>query len=259
VKFAMSPVLKGRRNAIEDNESIYFAPEHIIMLDDPERDLKEIQISSDISGALAQTQYFTNKEEAVSATFPTTTGALPLFASTTATAVAGAESRGDTRNNYRYLTQENTLFSELYWMITQMTYQFANQETAEKLMGDKAYDFNPTLDYTYKPVSESIETEVSRRAKIQNWQQVLQIVSNLQHPDAVKMVNFVFAKIAALMGDEYVNFADKLLNPKEPIGKSQGQEMPVMTGMPMSNQNNVPQSALETQARSAMEGMNNAR
>lgn len=252
VLLATIPTMKVRKLSIEDNPDIHIEPGHLIPLINPE-DLEELRISDNVVGAMNQIQYLTGKMNEATGTFPTTMGSLPALSSTTATAVAGAESRGDMRNNYRSLNYENTLLTETYWMDTQMTYQFAAPETAEKLMGDKMYDFNPGLDYTYKPVSESIETEVSKRMKLQNWQTLLQTLVNIQHPDIVKKINYVFDKIAALMGDEYENFSNTLLNPEKPTGEPQGQELPGMgSGMPASNQAGMPQSEMEAQTRNLM-------
>ena len=59
-------------------------------------------------------------------------------------------------------------------MIQQMTFLFATEETATKLMGDKARFFNPSLDYTYTPLSQSIEPEASKTIKRREWMTLFQ-------------------------------------------------------------------------------------
>ena len=68
----------------------------------------------------------------------------------------------------------------------------------------------------------------------------------VQHPDIVKLINDIMMKIAVYMGDEKVNFVNKLLNPAIPI-QTQGQGQQPMAGavQPMSNQNGIPQSSAE--------------
>lgn len=247
VKLATLPILKTNKFATEDNPTIYFEPGNKWELNNPD-DVKELIISDNIQGALTQIGVLTDKMQQVNSTYPTTMGSLPQMASTTATAIAGAESRTDTRNNYRSLTFENTFLVDLYWMISQMTYQFAAPETAEKLLGDKVYDFNPTLDYTYKPVSEAIETASSRQMKINNWNTILGYLANIPNPKTAAMVNYILIKIAMLMGDEYENLSNNLLDEAFflPPGKQGGQQgKPNGMGMPISNQNGIVQSGME--------------
>ena len=84
-------------------------------------------------------------------------------------------------------------------------------------MGQKVSDFDPTRDYTFKPLSQSIETEQSKMAKVRVWKELTALIIQIQHPDTVSAFNYTFDKICALMGDEYVNFADAFLNPEIPI------------------------------------------
>lgn len=247
-KFATVPTLINSTTNAEHNDSIYFEPQHIITVPFPDQ-IKEFKISDNISGALHQSQFFVDKMQQATATFPTTQGSLPEMSSTTATAIAGADARTDTRSHYRSLNNENTLLVELYWMITQMTWQFAMSETAQKLLGEKVYDFNPELDYTYKPVSEAIETATSKNTKIQQWTMILQQIMNSQNPKAAVTANFIMGKIAALMGEEYVNIMDKLLEPNAPVSSKGGEQAEAKSGIPATNQSGIPQSAGEAQSR----------
>ena len=255
VMLATLPTLKGKRNITEDNNTIYFEPEHTIELEDPEKDLQEFKIEDDIQGALAQIGVLTNKMQQVNSIFPTTMGDLPGRASTTATAVVGAEGRSNMRTNYKSLTFEYTFLTDLYWMIQQMTWAFATEQTAFQLMGDKVYSFNPVLNYTYKPLSQSIETEQSKSMKLKIWTQALGYITQIGHPDTPRMVNYILYEMFKLMGDEPTNFADIFLNPDIPIqqGGAQGVEQPGMGGG-MSNQNQIPMSEMETQTREAAGG-----
>lgn len=251
VKLATLPVFKGKKQLAEEmGGSVYIEPEHIIEVDKQE-DLEELEISDNIGGALQQLQILSNKMQQTTSIYPTTMGDIPGLASTTATAVAGAESRADTRTNYKSMTFEYTALIELYWMIQQMTYRFAHPETGFKLMGEKLYDFNPQLDYYYKPLSQAIEPEQSKRNKLQIWQGLLQIVVQINHPNTVNMINYIFGKMAEHMGDEQVNFTNAFLNPRiavQPQGAG-GATSPEQGGMPVSNEFGIPQSLGEQGVR----------
>lgn len=245
------PTFIGRKNSLIDNDTVFFEPEHVIEVENMD-DLKEIRVSDNITGSLNQLGFLVNKLNQTMSIFPTTMGALPSAASTTATAVAGSESRTDKRTNYKSTTYENTFLSELYWMIIQMTQQFARVETAMKLMGQKAYDFDPTKDYWFKPLSQALESDQSKTNKVNKWIQVLGYITNLQHPDTVKLVNYIIKQLFTLLGDEFVNFGNVMLGEDKPMqgatAAQEGQEVP------MSNQTAVPQSMMEQLARGGAGG-----
>jgi hypothetical protein len=248
-KLATIPVFKSKKYTTEDNDDIYMEPGHNIGLENPSEDLQELIISDDIGGGMTQIAMLTNTMDKVMSIYPTTMGQGPTHASTTASAVAGAESRTDMRSNYKALTYENTAMAELYWMILQMTDRFAQPATGEKLMGDKLQDFDASKDYYYKPVSASIESDQSKAAKSQTLTSLIGYVSNLQHPNAVKLVNLMVARVFDLMGDEYANYGNHLLDEDVPIGQGQ----PVQgqgPAMPVSNQTGLPQTMLEQSVRS---------
>lgn len=250
VMLATMPTLKTKKYSSEDNDTIYFEPGHSMELENPE-DVVEFKMDDNIVGALNQIGMLTSKMQQVTSIYPTTMGQTPEHASTTATAVAGAESRTDMRTNYKSMTFENTALTDMYWMIMQMTYQFAKPETGVKLMGDKVYDFNPQKDFYYKPVSASIESEQAKQVKVQRWTQVLGYIAQLGHPDAAKLTNYILSQIFKYMGDEYANFGDKLLDPKIPIdqGGGGGAEQVGAGGPATSNQYGMQQSATEQGAR----------
>lgn len=247
---ATMPVMKGKRHSIEDNSTIYWQPGHTIELNETD-DLQEMKITDNTQGALQQMAILTGKMDQVTSIFPTTMGSTGA-ASTTATAIAGAEQRTNIRTNYKSMTFEYTFLLDLYWMIQHMTYVFAKPETGMRLMGEKVYNFNPARDYYYKPISQSIETEQSKRSKIQMWTQVLGYITQIQHPGAVKMVNYVLGKLFEYMGDEFVNFQNKLLDETKQLEGGAGQ-IPGLQS-PTSNQSALPQSMMEQMTREQMNG-----
>jgi hypothetical protein len=250
---ATLPPLKVKKYSLDDNSSIYVEPGHPMELEDP-KDVEELKISDNIVGALNQIGMLEAKMQQVDSIHPPSLGQTPAMASTTATAVATAQQGSTIRNNYKSLTFENTALAELYWMIQQMTWTFAKPETGFKLMGDKVYDFDPSKDYYYKPLSQSIETDQSKMMKRKEWTTLLGYIAQMQHPDSVKLVNYILGEIAKLMGDEYVNFIEKQLNENVPIQQG-GQAQPGGgSAIPASNQNAMLMSPSEMSTREATYG-----
>jgi len=247
---ATLPTIKTSKHNIDDNSTLYFEPGHKMEYDKDPREIEEFKISDNITGALQQVNALSSMMQQTDSIQPPAMGQAGQ-ASTTATAFAGASYATGERTNYKSLTFENTALLDLYWMIQQMTLQFAKPETGIKLMGDKVYDFDPTKEYWYKPLSQSIEPEHSKLAKQKQWTAILGYVTQIQHPDTVKLVNYVLSEIAKLMGDEQANFAKMLLGESQPIDNAQGggnmQADP--NTMAVSNQNLVPMSGAETNTR----------
>lgn len=246
---AALPTFKGKKYALDNNTDIYWEPMHFIGLEDV-NDLQEFKISSDTTGALNQIAFLQAKMQQVDAVQPPSMGQTQTLASTTATSSSLASQGQSTRNNYKSLTFENTALQELYWMILQMTYRYASQDTALKLMGEKVFNFDPAKDFYYKPLSQSIETEQSKINKRKEWTSILGYVAQIGHPDTVKMVNYIFGEITKLMGDEYSNFKNKFLNEAVPTQSGGNEVQPGASGaMPMSNQSGMPMQMAEQNIR----------
>lgn len=121
-------------------------------------------------------------------------------------------------------------------------------------MGEKVFDFDPSKEYFYTPVSQSIEPEYSKQNKVKLWIQVLGYVSNIPHPDIVNSLNYVMTQIFKYMGDEFVNFGDKLLDPQKPLQQAGGQALPEgQAGTPASNQTGIQQSGVEEFTRGGVQ------
>lgn len=256
VKLATMPVFKGKKYVTEDNDQIYIEPEHVIPLEDPLTDLIELQIRDNISGALQQTQLFIGGMQKVLAVFPTTMGELPSLASTTATAIAGSDTRSNTRANYKSLTFEHSFLTDLYWMILQMSFRFMHPDTAIKLVGQQGVEiFDPNADYVYQPVSSNIELEYSKSRKMGIIDQVLGRLVNVPNPNTPKMINKLMVKFFDLLGADYQDIKDALLD-EGPAGQAaamQGSSQPAAGGMMpgdmTSNQSGVPVSNQEMMVR----------
>lgn len=244
--FSTYPSFKAKKSSIDDNSDLFFEPMGFMKLDDV-NDVQEFKINSDTVGALNQLSYLQDKMRQVDNINESTDGSMPSLASTTATAVGAATQNTNTRINYKSLTGEYTFLCDLYWMIQQMTYAFAQEETGMKLMGDKLVNFNPSLEYYYTPLSQSIESEQSKIVKRREWMTAMQTAAQLQHPGAAKMINLCFMEFVKLMGDEYENAANAALNEKIPMG--QGNQAPQPGQQPTSNEYGNMQSAPEMAAR----------
>jgi hypothetical protein len=250
VRLATIPMFKRKKYTTADADDFVFEPGGTVDVENAD-DFNEISISSDIGGAMNQLGMLTGGMDKVMAISPGTMGGLPSHSSTSATAVAGAESRTDMRTNYKAMTFEHTALVPLYGMIQQMTYQFAKPETGEKLMGDKLYDFDPSKDYYYKPVSASIESEQSKDVKIQRITQAIGFTGNLQHPGVVKILNKLYGGLFKLMGDEFSEIEEILLDEGQPMGEGGQPVQPGGGDMPTQNQTGLPQTTTEQAVRSA--------
>uniref|UniRef100_A0A6M3KUW4 Portal protein n=1 Tax=viral metagenome TaxID=1070528 RepID=A0A6M3KUW4_9ZZZZ len=249
VMLATLPTIAVNKHALEDNSTLYFEPGHPIEVNDPRSDIYEFKITDNIQGALNQINLLANKMQQVDSIQPPTMGDTGA-ASTTATAFAGASRATGERANYKSLTFENTFLCELYWMIHQMTFVFAKPETGIDLFGEeKLYDFDPTKNYYYKPLSQSIEPEHSKMVKRKEWITLLGYIMQSGHPDAPKMFNYIMVEIVKLMGDEYTNISSMLLGEDKPLQLEGGVGAVAGGGVPTSNQSGTPMSGMEMDAR----------
>ncbi len=265
VKLATLPTMKGNKQALEDNTSVYFEPQHVIELYNPKEDLIEMEISDDIQGALQTIAMLKESAQNTTSIQRGTMGQLPENTSTPATAYAGAAVQSTVRGNYKSLTYEFTMLVEFYWIILQMTYQFAHQKTALKMMGDDAQYFDANADYTYSPVSTAIETEYNKFQKIKMLDQTMGRISGLVQvlPGIVPVIAHVLKMQLELYGNEYqdiANMIQKLAGSQPVMEQGQGAGTPTpnqvsdMSGN-TSNQSGQPQSVLEQMTRGAMGGL----
>ncbi len=248
--------MKGKKYSLTDNTTIFIEPGHIMELEDT-NDIEEFKVDGNTKSAQEMIGMLQSQGQKAVAVYPTTMGELPSQASTTATAIAGAEQRTTIRGNYKSLTFEFTFLLELYRMILNMTHQFAKEETALKMMGDDAEFFDPDADYTYSPVSTAIETEYNKYKKIQLYDQTIGRLAGLAKglPKVIPVIAHMIQRQLELQGDEFQDIAKMI----EDLAGSQYQE-PTQPGdeaqtpanlpeQPTSNQNNTPMSTMEESMR----------
>ena len=255
-KLSTFPTFVTRKYAFDDNDTFYIEPEHNIEVENVNEDIRELKISSDVQSAMQMFGLFKGGMEQIEAVYPTTMGGTGA-ASTTATAIAGSESRSNMRANYGSLTYEYTYLIDQYTHILWMTYQFAEQETAIKLMGQDAFIFDPDADYNYEPITSNIEAEHSKDKKLQRYEQWLgRLGAFAQNPKIHVLVNHIFSRMFALQGDEPMTYIDKLLDeaPPEPEGGA-GPQAKDAKPTPTSNQTGQEMSGMEQSARGIMGNM----
>ena len=250
VLLATFPTMAVRMYSYNDLNDLVFEPGRPLLFENPD-DVHEFQISDNIQGALAQAAMFRDGLHKLMAVYPTTMGKLPEYSSTTATAVVEAGRQADTRGNYRALTAEYTWLTELYWMILKMTDMFAMPETREMLMGDLAEYLDPDLDYYFKPVSQAIETEYSKRAKVRELTSVLQLIASFPNPQTPKVINKILKMIFELQGHELSAIGELLDENVPPPMEGMGASSPSLGGAPpeISNQYGIPTGGAEQYAR----------
>lgn len=249
VNIATLPTLiAGTASAQEFRRTWAFQPRGIFEAYDT-NDVKEMQISDDITGVNQLMSVLTSAQQASNASFPTAQGGLPL-ASTSATATAASEARTDARQFYKGLTYNNTALMPIYDRIGWMYWQFALPETAEKGMGDKIFDFNPYLDHTFKTVTEALETESSKQAKIAILDNMFAQSAQVQNKNTLKQLNYIFTKKAKLLGDEYEDVNDMLFDEDEEFVASGAQgSLPAPGGAGATNQTGQAINPIEAQVR----------
>jgi len=256
VQLATLPTFIGDKYACEDNDQIYMEPEHIIPMEGGPDKLKELQIRDNIGGAMQQAQMFIGGMHNVMSVFPGTMGDVGQ-ASTTATAIAGADSRSNTRQNYKALTFEYTFLCDLYWMINQCSYRFMHPQTAWKLLGEEGVVlYDPSPDYSYQPITSNIEQEHGKIKKLGIIDQALGRLVNVPNPKTPMLINKLMAMFFDLLGADYQDIEDVLLD-EGPISQQaamgkQGPDQPLNSGTPpdmTSNEQGLPVSSPESMAR----------
>ena len=254
VHLATLPTLKGKKYSLEDNTTIFFEPEHVMELEDV-KDLEEFKIDANIDGTINLNAMLFGMTEKVSATSPTQMAELPRKASTTATAVGATVASSNRRTNYKDLTYEYTFLLDFYWIILQMTYQFAEPETALKIMGEDAQYFDPDPDYTYAPLTSNIETEYRKDRKIQQIDQLIGRLVNFPNPKTVRVLNRLLAMVFESYGQEFNEYSKYLLDENAPIPVGGRATTPTnMNQIPTSNQMGMEQTEQEQMTRTMMEG-----
>jgi hypothetical protein len=260
VMLATLPVLKGRRDAIENNPTVFIEPEHVILLENIDQDLKELEIRDNVQGALTTLGFIKATSSELDSIWPTTMGGLPEKTSTTATAIAGAEGRTNARGNLKGMTWTYSFDVEFYQMYLQQAYRFMRPETIEKMLGkDLAPYFDPDCDYTYVPLSENIEGEHQKMRKVQVWDSMMGRIMGLAKivpKEMLPIIAYIIGEQAELMGSDFREIEKMLkqLSGAQPQPEGKGAESSKdAKAPPTSNQAGVEQSGMEEETRTMLQ------
>ena len=252
-------VMKGKKQSLEDNPTIFFAPGNVMHLENTD-DIQEFRITDNISGAMQQLGFVKNTASELDAKWPTTMGAVPEDASTTATAVNGAEGRTNRRGNLKSLTWTYSFDAEFYQMMLQMVYMNAEPETLEMLAGKElAPYFDPNADYVYVPISANVEAEHSKMRKVSTYDQMMGRITGLAQfkPQQVfEIVAQIIAEQSQLLGGDFKKMTPLLENlVKAPVQQTeQGvQQIADAPPQPTSNQNGTPMTGMEQDTRGMLQ------
>ena len=252
-------VMKGKKQSLEDNPTIFFAPGNVMHLENTD-DIQEFRITDNISGAMQQLGFVKNTASELDAKWPTTMGAVPEYASTTATAVNGAEGRTNRRGNLKSLTWTYSFDAEFYQMMLQMVYMNAEPETLEMLVGEElAAKFDPNADYVYVPISANVEAEHSKMRKVSTYDQMMGRITGLAQfkPQQVfEIVAQIIAEQSQLLGGDFKKMTPLLENlVKAPVQQTeQGvQQIADAPPQPTSNQNGTPMTGMEQDTRGMLQ------
>jgi hypothetical protein len=141
-------------------------------------------------------------------------------------------------------------------MILQMSYRFMHPMTALKMIGQEGVMlYDPSNDYTYQPVSSNIEQEHGKMRKLNIIDQALGRLVNIPNPKTPMLINKLMVRFFDLLGAEYQDIEDALLD-EGPRGQAaamgQGPTGTPELGAPIdmtSNQQGLPVSSPEADAR----------
>jgi hypothetical protein len=252
-------VMKGKKQSLEDNPTIFFAPGNVMHLENPD-DIQEFRITDNIAGAMQQLGFVKNTASELDAKWPTTMGAVPEDSSTTATAVNGAEGRTNRRGNLKSLTWTYSFDAEFYQMMLQMVYMNAEPETLEMLVGEElASKFDPNADYVYVPISANVEAEHSKMRKVSTYDQMMGRITGLAQfkPQQVfEIVAQIIAEQSQLLGGDFKKMTPLLENlVKAPVQQTEQGVNQTADASPeaTSNQNGTPMTGMEQDTRGMLQ------
>jgi len=265
-KLATTPAFKGKRFSGIPSK-ITISPEQVIELENLE-DLKEVDIKDDIQGSIVHLQTLSSRMDYVMATSPMTMGMAPDNRET-ATVGSIMDQRASIRIGMKSMTLEKAGFTEFYDMLLALCGDFMLPETLKKILGDSAQFFNPDREDRFKPVSQAIQTEESKKFKIKMWDQLLGRLVSFPNPKTPLVINYIMGQVLELMGGDFKHFKkfmfeeDIKSNFLYMLATGQGRGMmggggstPNMQGgpNPQTNQTGLPMRGQEISSRKLLEG-----
>lgn len=213
-QIATYPTLKKRKDALVDNDTILFGPEHVMELEQMD-DVDIFQIPDAPPGAYEQQAMLWQKLQQINATYSIDLGGFPARKEPVTTTMI-AEQKSNIRNKLVDLTVEHTGLAEFYDMMLKMSGMFMQPETLMNILGDLAPWFDPEPEYNFVPVSTAILSEHAKESKIAMWDQILGRLINVPNPRVFSLINMIMAEIMELYGKEYAHYGKFLLDENAP-------------------------------------------
>ena len=261
-KLATTPAFKGKRFSGIPSK-ITITPEEVIELENMD-DLQEVNIKDDIQGTVMHLATLSSRMDYVMATSPMTMGMAPDNRET-ATVGSIMDQRASIRIGMKSMTLEKVGFTEFYDMLLALCGDFMLPQTLQKIMGDDAKYYNPDREDQFKPVSQAIETEESKKFKIKMWDQLLGRVVAFPNPKTPLVINYIMGQVLDLMGGDFKHFKQFMFEEDVKTnflyilatgGSMQQGSTPNIPGgpNPQTNQTGLPMRGQETGARRLLEG-----
>ena len=202
-KLAVTPSFKAKRFAGIDSH-IRITPEEAIFVENMD-DLQEFKITDDIRGSVMHQGLLSGRIDYAMATSPIAMGHEPERRET-ATAASIVNERMNVRLGMKNMNFEFIGFTELYDMLLTLCNDFMLPETLENILGQSAYDYNPSREDKFRPVSQALETEESKGAKVKNWIQILGMIVKFPNPKTPLTINYILGQALELMGGDFKAF-----------------------------------------------------
>jgi hypothetical protein len=261
-KLAITPAFKGKKFAGVP-EKVKMSPEHVTMVENL-GDLEQWIINDNIQGGIFHHNLLASMMDYSMATSPQTMGASSERAET-ATVGSIINQRANIRIGMKSMNLEFIGFSDFYRMLLTLCNDFMLPESLDELIGKEiALAYNPKRKDKFKPVSQALDSDESKGAKLKTWQGILGIVAPLQNPKTPSAVNYIIGQMLETMGGSFKQFKQFMFE-EDPEAVllyqlatgSKGTGSPPAGPNPMappSNQTGLPQRPAEQMTRSAANG-----
>jgi len=254
-KLATTPAFKAKRfSGVPDK--IKVSPEEAILVEHME-DLQELPVSDNIQGSIYQHSMLSSKMDGAMATSDQTMGQSPSRAET-ATQAGIISQRAQTRIGMKSTMLEFVGFVEFYQMLLTLCNDFMLPQTLEKLVGEKAYLYNPGLTTRFRPVSQALETEESKKYKMTMIDQIMGRVANVPNPKTPMVLNYLLGMWLEAAGRSFSHFKKFMFSEDAELnllyqlvtgGSMPVQQVANVPGGGPSNQYGIEQSIPEQVAR----------
>lgn len=203
-RLATTPAFKAKR-ATGIPAKIKVSPQTAIELENLE-DLAELKIADNIQGSLQQIGLLSSGIDRAMSVSPVRMG-VGGDRRETATVGAMMDQNANTRAALRTTTLEFVGLGDLYDMVLSLCNDFMLPETLVELIGPElAQAYNPKREDHFKPVSQALETEQSKRFKSTTIDQLLGRIVAFPNPKTPMVINYLIGMWLDVIGGEFKHF-----------------------------------------------------